>query len=47
MPKFVTIEYGDQAGYDRTPAAVRDAAHANDALLLRAGAVIGIAGSPV
>lgn len=47
MPKFVTIGYGDQAGYDRTPAAVRDAAHARDALLLRGGAVIGIAGRPV
>ena len=47
MPKFVTIGYGDQAGYDRTPAAVRDAAHARDALLLRGGAVMGIAGSPV
>ncbi len=47
MPKFVTIGYGDQAGYDRTPAAVRDAAHARDALLLQGGAVIGIAGGPV
>ncbi len=27
MPKFVTIGYGDQVGYDRTPAAqARDAA---------------------
>jgi hypothetical protein len=47
MPTFVTIGYGDQAGYDRTPAAVRDAAHANDARLLRDGAVMGIAGRPV
>lgn len=47
MPKFVTIGYGDQAGYDHTPAAVRDVAHAHDALLQRGGAVIGIAGRPV
>ncbi|TIX61682.1 MAG: transcription initiation protein, partial [Mesorhizobium sp.] len=26
MPKFVTIQYGDRAGYDRTPQPVRDAA---------------------
>jgi len=26
MPKFVTIGYGDQAGYDRTPRDVREAA---------------------
>jgi len=31
MAKFVTTGYGDQAGYDRTDAAVRDAAHAHDA----------------
>lgn len=47
MPKFVTIGYGDQAGYDRTPRAVRDAAHAQDAKLRAEGAVIGIAGKPV
>lgn len=47
MPKFLTIGYGDQAGYDRTPAALRDAAHAHDARLLAGGALIGIAGSPV
>ena len=47
MPKFVTVGYGDQAGYDRTPAAVRNTAHSHDALLLRSGAVIGIAGNPV
>ncbi len=23
MPKFITIGYGDQAGYDRTPEAIR------------------------
>ena len=47
MPRFVAIGYGDRAGYDRTPAAVRDAAHAQDARLLAGGAVTGIAGSPV
>ncbi len=47
MPKFLTIGYGDQAGYDRTPAVLRDAAHAHDDRLRKAGAVMGIAGSPV
>jgi hypothetical protein len=47
VPKFVTIGYGDQAGYDRTPAAIRDAAHAQDAKLQQAGALMGIAGTPV
>ena len=31
MPMFVTIGYGDQAGYDRTPRAIRDVAHEQDA----------------
>ena len=47
MPKFVTIGYGERAGYDRTPAAVREAAHAADARLVAQGAVTGIAGAPV
>lgn len=47
MPRFVTIGYGDRAGYDRTSPDVRNAAHANDAELKRRGAVIGIAGAPV
>jgi len=47
MPKFVTIGYGDRAGYDRTSLEVRNAAHANDAELKRRGALIGIAGAPV
>ena len=47
MAKFVTIGYGDQAGYDRTDAQVRDAAHAHDAGLQAAGAVIGMADQPV
>ena len=47
MPKFITIGYGDRAGYDRTPHAVRDAAHEQDAKLRSEGALIGIAGTPV
>jgi hypothetical protein len=47
MPKFVTIGYGDQAGYDRTPEPVRDAAHRQDAKLRSEGALMGIAGKPV
>jgi hypothetical protein len=47
MAKFITIGYGDRAGYDDTDAAVRDAAHAHDASLIAAGAVMGVAGAPV
>lgn len=47
MPKFITIGYGDRAGYDRTPERVRRAAHEHDAQLQRSGALMGIAGSPV
>ncbi len=47
MPRFVTIGYGDQAGYDATPAPIRDAAHAHDARLKAAGALMGVAGRPV
>jgi hypothetical protein len=47
MPKFLTIGYGDQAGYDRTPKPIRDAAHAQDAKLISEGALVGIAGRPV
>jgi hypothetical protein len=47
MPKFLTIGYGDRAGYDRTPRAVRDAAHAQDAKLRSEGALMGVAGEPV
>lgn len=47
MPKFVTIGYGDREGYDRTPAAVREAAHAHDAKLRKDGALMGVAGAPV
>ena len=47
MPKFVTIGYGDEAGYQRTPQDVRDAAHAHDDKLKQGGAIMGIAGLPV
>ncbi|WP_431994014.1 YciI family protein [Sphingomicrobium aquimarinum] len=47
MPKFVTIGYGDRAGYDRTPSEVRAAAHAHDEQLADQGAVMGIAGKPI
>ena len=47
MPKFVTIGYGDKAGYDRTSAPVRDAAHQQDKILRSEGALIGIAGNVV
>lgn len=47
MPKFVTIGYGDQEGYDRTPQAIRNAAHAHDAKLQNDGVLMGIAGKPV
>lgn len=47
MAKFITIGYGDRAGYERTDAAVRDAAHAHDAGLRRDGVDLGVAGPPV
>ena len=47
MPKYVTIGYGDHAGYERTTPQVRAAAHAHDDELKRDGALMGIAGSPV
>ena len=47
MPKFVTIGYGDEAGYKRTPEDIRNAAHEQDASLVRQGALVGRAGSPV
>jgi len=47
MPRFITIGYGDQAGYDRTPQALRDAAHRADDRLRAEGAMMGIAGPAV
>lgn len=45
MAKYVTIEFGDREGYDQTYTAVRDEAHAADARLQQAGAILGRAGS--
>jgi hypothetical protein len=47
VPRFVTIGYGDRAGYDRTGPAIRDAAHRHDEGLRAEGALMGIAGQPV
>lgn len=47
MPKFVTIGYGDRAGYERTAPEVRKAAHAHDEKLRKRGTLMGIAGVPV
>jgi hypothetical protein len=47
VPRFVTIGYGDRAGYDRTDPKVRDAAHEHDERLRAEGALMGIAGEPV
>lgn len=47
MALFITIGYGDQDGYDRTPEGVRDAAHAHDERLKKAGVRMGIAGEPM
>ena len=47
MPKFVTIGYGDQQGYERTAAQIRNAAHEHDAQLRASGVIMGIAGTPV
>lgn len=47
MPTFITIGYGDQAGYERTDQLVRNAAHAHDARLQAAGVLMGVAGAPV
>ncbi len=47
MATFITIGYGDQAGYDATAAAVREAAHAHEARLVGDGMRSGIARDPV
>lgn len=47
MAKYVTIGYGDREGYDRTDARALALAHAGDARLRGAGAVLGVAGAPV
>jgi hypothetical protein len=45
--KFLTVGYGDESGYKQTDLLVRDAAHAHDASLKAAGALIRVAGAPV
>ena len=47
MPTYITIGYGDRAGYDRTPEPLRQAAHAHDERLVADGVLMGIAGACV
>ena len=47
MATFITIGYGDRAGYEQTHPSVRDAAHAHDARLRDEGVLMGVAGDPV
>ena len=46
-PKYITIGYGDQAGYERTAPSRREAAHRHDAQLQADGALMGSASHPV
>ena len=47
MPTFITIGYGDEAGYRRVSDECRQAAHARDDELSASGALIGRAEDPV
>lgn len=47
MATFITIGYGDAAGYDRVSDECKQAAHERDDALRAGGALIGIAGRPV
>jgi len=47
MPTFITIAYGDRAGYDATDQAALDVAHEHDSRLAARGFPMGIAGTPV
>jgi len=47
MATFISIGYGDRAGYDRISDECRQAAHARDDAMRAAGAQIGGAGYPV
>ena len=47
MATFITIGYGDAAGYERLSDESKEAVHARDDALRAAGALIGIAGRPV
>jgi hypothetical protein len=47
MPTFITIGYGDEAGYNRVSDDCKRAAHARDDELSASGALIGRAEDPV
>lgn len=47
MARFLTIGYGDQAGYDETAESVKASAHQHDAWLVERGAIVGVVGAPV
>ena len=47
VPRFLTIGYGDQAGYEQTEESVKAAAHEHDSWLVARGATIGRAGPPI
>jgi hypothetical protein len=47
MAKFLTIGYGDEAGYQQTAESVKAAAHEHDAWLAARGSIVGIAGTPI
>lgn len=47
MATFITIGYGDEAGYRRASDDCKRAAHTRDDELRAAGALVGIAGEPV
>ncbi|MEE6178485.1 transcription initiation protein [Mycobacterium sp. 050134] len=47
MAMFITIGYGEEAGYDRLSDECKRAAHARDDELRAAGALVRIAGRPV
>ena len=47
MPWFVTIGYGDSAGYEQTDQTILDKAHPHDERLRSDDVLMGIAGTPV
>lgn len=46
MPKFLTIGYGDRAGYERSNVAAQDAAHVHDDQLRAQGVEMGLRADP-
>lgn len=46
MPKFLTIGYGDEMGYNQTPEPLRTSAHAADAEQMKLGALMSVAKPP-